>query len=233
MRRDQFYANSPSSDLSTSDLEQLRQGNWEIDCPEMTLKRRSPDSPVTFSGAGYIKQSGSGHFVFKLYVDKKTEPFTEDDLEAGVIIPDNAYFDFEAFDHKGRCWNSERLLPDITWSATGIPMFEGTLGNILCEGELPIEVESSTLLFRVFDSLRIPYNERTIQTKSVAKGRHRSKHGSLNAWKFRCSGFDFLLVKEEDKLLTIHVSTKTGRLPQHFEERVIETLQFVLTNGAS
>lgn len=235
MKNNLQITSGESSELSAQEIDSLQHGTWEIDCHRMTLKSRDIKKPIIYSGAGYIKQTEDCQFTFKIFPHGQEQSSNRNtwdaSLQAGELIPDHAYYDFTATDYKGREWVSERLLePDTNRSVTGDIIVEGKLAEISCEGQIPqnVKCNGSSLLFQVFDNFEIPCNERTLKKKSVAGGAQKSMFGSLNVWKFRCCGFDFLIVKEDGDLLKVHVSTDSQSLPDYFAERVIETLQFVL-----
>jgi hypothetical protein len=220
-------------ELSTSELEDLRRGDWELDCPRMILRKRSSKKPATFYGAGFIKQYDDKRFIFKLYAsrERNTQKWGwHETFRAGEIIPDHAYYDLVATDFKARRWVASRLLPDFGRTATGKFICEGKLFELSCQGRFPSSIQSTGnyLSLWIFSNVEIPCNTRTVKRKSVAKGRLRSKSQALNAWKFRCCGIDFLLVRESDDLLTVNASITGEEFPTYFEERLIETLQFVL-----
>lgn len=218
------------AELSESELESLKHSLWEIDCPQVTVKSRSPQNPCTFNGAGFLKQVFSHQLIFKFYVNAQEYSRINRNLQLGETIPDEAYYDLTALDYKGRLWHCKRILIDINRSASGEFIIQGTIPKITCEGEIPQEVDckGSRLEIRVFDSVNIPYNERTLTRKSVARGIQSSKSMSRNAWKFKCCTLDFLLVKEDEKLLIINVVSSEKCISQYLRERILETLQFIL-----
>jgi hypothetical protein len=234
--RTQIYSKFDESvELSAKEINDLQRGQWEIDCPQMTLESRDEKSPVTFRGAGYIKQTDNHQFIFKFFSQGAGENFYSalwgKSLLPGELIPESDYFDFRAIDQIGREWKCERLLKaDTKHTATGEIIFKGNLPEIYCEGEISVKVEckGSSLNFHIFENVEIPCNEKTKKVKNIASGAQKSTHESRNVWKFSCCGFDFLMVKEEGNLLKVHTTTKSPQLPEFFSERVIETLQFVL-----
>lgn len=216
--------------LSTSEIEALKQKKWEIDCPRMTIKSRATNSPATFYGAGLITQSAAGQFSFKLYATRKRnaqEWGWDNSLKAGEIIPDHAFYDLTATDSRGRVWEAKNLLPDFKSTAIGKTIVEGKLLELFTQGQFP-PTKRGHLTYWIFSDIKIPCNANTTETKSIAKGRRKSRSGSRNAWKFRCCGIDFLLVRESDKFLSIDATADEKDFPDYFEERLLESLQFVL-----
>jgi hypothetical protein len=226
-----FHGFSSYPKFWDSERDDLKNGSWSVECPRMILKSRSKGTPATFSGLGYIKLVADGQLEFKLYTSRQHNAKWGGDnsaFVAGKIIPDSAYYDLAVTDFKGRNWESSELLPDFKWCANGKPIVEGRLAQLSCVGRLPKSTspKGCRLELEVFDNVSIPCNDETRHRKSVA-GKLTTRSRSLNAWRFRCCENDFLLVKEEDESLTI--DTHSGaKFPMHFEERVVETLQFVL-----
>lgn len=230
MKRDEHIRLSKQSELSKSELESLKHSIWEIDCSHIAVKSRSLQNPRTFDGSGFIKQVAKHRLTFKCYASTQNQNYTGRKIQLGETIPDAAYYDLTAIDYKGRRWHCERILVDISKSASGVFIVQGSIPKITCKGEISQRVEciGSRLEIRVFDDIDIPYNERTIAKKSVARGLQTSKSMSRNTWKFRCCKLDFLIIKEDKGLLSINVTSDEERVPEYLRERVLETLQFVL-----
>jgi hypothetical protein len=218
------------AELSESELESLKHGLWEIDCPQVTVKSRSSLNPCTFNGSGFLKQVFSHQLIFKFYVNAQEYSRINRNLQLGETIPDEAYYDLAALDYKGRLWRCERILIDINRSASREFIIQGSIPKIICEGEIPeyVGCKGSTLEIRVFDDINIPCNERTLTKKSIARGVQSSKSISRNIWKFKCCKLNFLLVKEDKKLLIINVISSEEKISEYLRECILETLQFIL-----
>ena len=221
---------SRQAELEEPELESLKHGLWEIDCPQVTVKSRSPQNPSTFDGSGFLKQVTSHQLAFKLYASAQSQSHINRNLQLGETIPDEAYYDLTAVDDRGRLWRCERILIDIKKSALGKFIVQGSISKIICEGEVPqyVDCKGSMLKIRVFDDINIPYNKITLTKKSIARGVQSSKSTSCNIWKFKCCKLDFLLVKEDKKLLIVNVLSSEENISEHLRERILETLQFVL-----
>jgi len=230
MKRDEHVKLSRQAELSEPELESLKHSMWEIDCPQVTVKSRSPQNLSTFDGSGFLKQIASHQLTFKFYASAQSQSHTNRSLQLGETIPDEAYYDLTAVDYKGRLWRCERIRIDINKSASGEFIIQGSIQKIICEGEIAqyVECRGSRLEIRVFDDINIPCNERTLTKKSIARGVQSSKSISRNIWKFRCCKLDFLLVKEDKKLLSINVMSSEENVSEYLRERVLEALQFIL-----
>jgi hypothetical protein len=230
MKMDEHVKLSRQAELSEPELESLKHSLWEIDCPQVTVKSRSPQNPCTFNGPGFLKQVVSHQLTFKFYANAQSYSQINRNLRLGETIPDEAYYDLTALDYKGRLWHCERILIDINKSASGEFIVQGSIPKIICEGAIPQEVEckGSSLEIRVFDNINIPCNERTLTKKSVARGVQPSKSMFRNTWKFKCCKLNFLLIKEDKKLLIINVVSSEENISEYLRERILEALQFIL-----
>ena len=233
MKRTHAFRSDFPPDLNDAELDALRHLSWQIDCPRMILKSRSPNKPETYYGSGIIAQSDRGQLNFKLFAtrERNTEKWVfASPYEAGEILPDKAYFDLKATDFNGREWKSDRFIPSFSRSASGKAVVSGEIYDLFATGDFPPRAGFSgcSLSFWVFDAIKIPFNERTSIRKSVARGRQKFRSGTLNAWKFRCLNTDFLIVQESNDLLTIRAYSTKYRFPKYFENRIIEALELVL-----
>lgn len=230
MRMDEHVKLNRQAELSKPELESLKHSLWEIDCPQVTVKSRSSQNPCTFDGSGFLKQVTSHQLTFKFYASAQSQSHMNRNLQLGETIPDEAYYDLTAMDYEGRLWRCERILIDIKKSASGEFIIQGSISKIICEGEIPeyVECKGSRLEIRVFDDINIPCNERTLTKQSIAREVKSSKSMSRNIWKFKCCKLDFLLVKEDKKLLIINVISSEDKMSEHLRERILETLQFIL-----
>ncbi len=230
MKRDEHVKLSRQAEISEPELESLKHSSWEIDCPQVTVKSRSPQNPCIFNGPGFLKQIVNYQLLFKFYANAQNHSQININLQLGETIPDEAYYDLTALDYRGRLWRCERILIDINKSASGDLIVQGSIPRIICEGEIPQEVEcrGSRIEIRVFDNIKIPCNARTLTKKTVGIGVQSTKSMSLNTWQFKCCRLDFLLVKEDRKLLVINVVSDKENISEYLRERILETLQFIL-----
>ena len=218
------------AELSKPELENLKHSLWEIDCPRVTVKRRSLQNPFVSNGSGFIKQVSNHQLIFKFYVNAEEYSRVDRNFQLGKTISDESYYDLIALDYKGRSWHCERILIDINESASGDWILQGIIPKMICKGEISHEVDckGSSLEIRVFDNINIPCNEGTLTRKSVAQGIQSSESIFRNVWKFECCNLDFLLVKEDPNLLTINVASSQEAILEYLRERILETLQFIL-----
>lgn len=219
--------------LSAEELIAFRKNSWLADCPRMVLKSQANQNPTTLYGSGFISQSSDGRLQFKIYVTRERAASNSDFLDsitAGEVIPEQCFYAFRATDSTARVWHAERLLPNFSRVATGKVIVQGTLRELVCQSRAPTSVtlKGSSLTFWVLDDSKIPTNATTIRRQSIARVRHKSRGFVRNVWTFRCCGTTFLLTKDGEDLLTVRASISEGRFPLFMEDRLVETLQFVL-----
>jgi len=216
--------------LTNEEHTALRQGDFEIHCLQMKLERGSAGGRL-FIGPGVIRQGSDGRLHFTLYAKEglSFSEFVRDvsgpgNVEAGRIIPDEEYYRLSATDTAGREWICEQVLPSTNTSHGGT-ICNGELAEITNATEPPVPVTKEHLFLDVFEDLSIPFNTRTVISKTVA-GRELTST-SLNTLKFETDCFDLLLEKETGSL-QIAVGAKNTQFVDHFEMRVMEALQFAL-----
>ncbi len=233
MKRNFHLSNGRNADLSAAEIEDLRQGTWSVDCPRLEVRQRGSSTPRVFIGPGHFRQNEHGRLAYKLYAPRPKDfkkAYKEESGEAGTIIPESGFYDVTALDYKAREWKSERVLPGAwNWSASREPIVTGTLDTMWCEGKIPADVqaEGSSLGFLVFEKIEIPRNAHTSEHHHIA-GWSRSHSYGTNAWRFRAAGFGFLLANDRKDTLQIRASTKAESWPSFIEERILESLFWVL-----
>jgi len=58
--------------LRAAEIEELRNGTWELDCPIMVLRKSATGGADVYEGGGYVKRTSDGDLQFKLY----SRPYT-------------------------------------------------------------------------------------------------------------------------------------------------------------
>jgi hypothetical protein len=229
MEHSEFVRLSLQSELSQSELENLKHGSWEVDCPKIIIRSCNAENPLIFEGAGFLKQIASRQLVFKLYVNTQIGSQSRKYIQRGERIPNENYFDFIALDYQGRVWSCERILINSKKASLGELIVQANLPRITSHGEMPKELEckGSTFEIHVFDDINIPQNQTTIITKSISGGRP-ALQSSLNIWEFQCCNLKFRLIKEDSNHLIINFTTTEEDIPKYLKERVLEAFQFIL-----
>jgi len=224
----------PGPLFKKQEIEDLKRGILEIDCPKMYLKGQSLQNPEIYRGPGYIKQSLEGQFSFKLYSNQESKPwkylkklFSKEAIKSGQIIPEHEYYNLEATDLYGRKWKGKRILPEPFFSKLnrGI-VLSGEIRELKYEIKVLTSINKARLNFKIFDKIDIPANKVTTSTITIG-GKETLKSSNLNSAEFVSCGNKFSLTTKDD-LLNISIISDKDVFEKHIEMRVIEALQFVL-----
>jgi len=227
-----FGSNIPP-EFKESDLEEIRLLKWHLECPRMTVKSRAKKTPATYYGAGRVFFTNDGSLQFECYShrDRNTPdwPF-ERSVPSGKIIPDSHFYDLKAIDVNGHEWISSRFLPRVHKTADGRAILRGNLRQLKLRMDWPrdIPLSGSFMRFWVFEDIEIPTNRRTERKRSIPKIRLKSTSGSWNAWQFTANRINYLLIKEREETLGVHISSGDASFPDAFDRRVLEAFQLVL-----
>ena len=220
--------------IRKQEIEDLKRGILEIDCPKMYIESQSPQNPDIYGGSGYIKQSLEGQFSFKLYSNQESMPdeylkklFSKEATKSGQIIPGHEYYDLEATDLYGRKWKSKRILAKFFFGKQerGI-VLTGEIRELTYEIKAPSNINKARLNIKIFDKIDIPANKPTTSTTTVGEN-EILKSSHMNSAEFISCGNKFLLTNEDD-LLNISIVSDKDAFEKNIEMRVIEALQFVL-----
>lgn len=222
-----------SGELSDAEIEEIRFGAWRLDCPRILLRGRGASRTRTYSGPGYVFQPKPGVLAYHLYsrrVQVAARSGWLDLARTGEILPEEAYFDFEAVDVKGRRWTSKRTLPStFDRSASGKVIVDGQLKSLSTKTVLSrkLKVKGHSVDIKAFQKLDLPANAVTVQRTTTARGRRRSKQFSRNAWSFRTKGLDILIIQDADRM-AMEVFSQAQRLPTEIHRHLLDSLEFVV-----
>ena len=100
--------------LKQSEIQELRDGTWELDCPQMILRRSSESDEDVYEGGGYIKRDQDGGLRFKLYSERQVDikSVFRPKGTPGKLIDDQEYYEMSVTDAQGRTWKSDRILTE-------------------------------------------------------------------------------------------------------------------------
>jgi len=227
------FSSTSFIDLNKTDLDEIRNNKWRLDCPWIRIISRKPTDPETYEGPGLIWFSEEGRLLFRQYSvrEENTKQWNfRTPAEAGQVIPDRSFYDLAATDANGREWTSERLIPNTHRVATGNVIVSGALSEIVSGGKYPedLNLAGATLDYWIFHDLPFPANATTIRRESTARGKLRSTSGTTNAWRFRSQAMSFLLIRRSEHDCTIRVTAT--RVPHNpaFPRRIAESFQLLL-----
>ena len=104
------------------------------DCLHMQLAQNREESPVVYSGSGYIRLAEDGRLEFKIYATAatNTDAFTAlkavMDVASGTIYASTDLYTLTAIDRFRNSWTAERILPDANWPGPeSLPIVQGKL----------------------------------------------------------------------------------------------------------
>lgn len=218
--------------LQKSEIEQLRNGTWQLDCPNMVLCKNVTNDRDVYEGSGYIRRTSEGDLLLKLYSKRDIDfarLFRPNGVKSGQLIPHDEYHELSVTDVKGRIWSSKYILPDTSvCSGQKGSAVSGRLQELKHTGVPPYPPvrPHSSLNIKFFEALKIPCNVATRSSTAIA-GRIRRQNSSMDVAQFSSCGCDFELSTEKG-VVSLQVNADSSELPRNMEARAVETLQFVL-----
>lgn len=227
------FASIMPPDVKEADLEKIRLLEWQLECPRMIVKSRAKISPATYYGAGRVFFTNDGSLRFECYSqrEKNTTKWSfSQSIPSGEIIPDSHFYYLKIVDVHGDKWISSRFLPRIHRTADGRAIVRGNVGHLSSTFNWPQDIQwpGSSMMFWVFDDIRIPTNRRTERKQSISKTKLKLTSGSWNAWEFTVNKIKYMLIKEGEETLSFRISSKDKSFPDAFDRRIVEAFQLVL-----
>ncbi len=226
------------SRLSDDELQALRDGRLWIDCLAMRLEGGAGDTREVYSGPGYIRQEPDRGLTFTLYTDElRSVRRIYGELETAVLgasLGDEEFFVLTATDKQGRSWVGEDIFPSFfsNQSREGVAgsICSGQLRELRLTAQLTGAQEGSDLFLQILGEFKIPVNTYTETIEFTGPRRRRALRA--NALHFDSAGYDVLLVQEPG-LLQVEMSSEDALLPESFELRVVEALEFLLARDGT
>ena len=215
---------------------ELINGEFILDCPDMALYKVQPKNSPVYKGSGYIKQSSSGSFEFKLFSQEEFDPknvlseMLSGKPEAGEIIPDSSYYVLKATDLKSREWTSKRislLNRDFSNRGKGMVIF-GEISTIYHEESFKEPIENPTIKIQILDDIAFPGSSPT-EYSILHRDQEVFKSINTNAVEFESGDKKFFLLKY-DNIINIGTICQKNNFPDYFDTRVIEAFQFITSH---
>ncbi len=211
-----------------SEIEALREGRFEIDCPQIVLAQNKATNPRLYKGPGAVYQDKKGNLIFKVYAASVENVNMFSDMQdmftaqSGKLYGAEECFTLEATDYRGAKWTSERILPKPSWAGQQV-LIAGSIDTLSLSGLLTADRIASPNYIRMhfFDpAAGVPCTQfKDLGERAVGDGRQNfASFSALN-----CE-FEIKRFKEE----FVVQATSDQSLPPFFDSRVFETLQFVL-----
>lgn len=210
--------------LMTAEVDELKEGRFSLDALRMELRSRAGGPGVSYSGPGSLHQGRNGGLEFSLYAAGQEFSITGTGGEPGMRVPEHQFLDLTLEDWRGRRWSSEWLLPDCTFSDSGV-ILRGTLRQAVCSQSSDPKLPDELWLHIPVD-VQIPGNMGT-QTVTTARGREISRRFEQNRWVIDAPNYEFEVVRTGAGL-DVTVTAKGTRIPSGFDTRIVETFWFVL-----
>lgn len=210
-------------------IEDFEKGTLELWCPKMIVRQQNSDKPLEYTGSGLIRQIPDRQLNFVL-IETTPYKFFENSGKAGKLWPENQYYSLEVTDQFGITWKAEQLLinPKSHFGPEG-SIISGDI--FVLEHAEQVKDSATTIHIEIFEDVAVPLDE--VADKIVKVG-CEDKHASIlrKEARFSVGSFEFTLTKKDGILLIDAVSVK-NELPQHFETRIIEALQYVTARTIS
>jgi hypothetical protein len=199
----------------------------------MRLVSRGKKPSRTFSGPGYLYQSGPGTLAYRVYSSRRGANRQTGLLNlarTGEVLPEEAYFDLEAIDVRGRRFVSKRFLLDsIEHAADGMIVIDGPIGRLLAKSILQpsLRPKGHSIEIESFQRLELPWNDLTVRQTRTKRSRRSSKGFSRDTWTFSSQGFK-ISVREGDDRTSLEAFSPSKRLFAGADRRLVEALEFIL-----
>jgi len=223
--------------LSPDEIEKYLSRTFSIECPRILLRQNAHTNPRTYQGPGAIRQIGD-QLEFKLYSQGQPDitPLLSilgpKAIRAGEKIPREEYFSLEATDLSGSVWTSEFILPDLHQGIDHGPIIFGSLRNLSNKtsgAHIADRTSGLTLVFA--EEFSFPPNI-PIATREMLGNELISHSMHYGAAQFSVLNFEFQLRRHVNTLI-LAARSKVDPLPQYFDDRICEALEFVLSASAA
>lgn len=198
----------------------------------MTLRKNTASGSDVYEGAGYIKRTATGELNFKLYSANPIAPQEWIRGLSGQLVNKDEYYRLSVTDTRGRVWEAGGVLPRHEgWLNQKGYVIVGIIPSELrCANKMQWHITNAVLWMHFFDDLEIPCNTVTKSSSIIGDDQDNAiKQFDKNIAKFSSCGCDFTLSRKPGKFI-LGVSSNATELPANIENRVVESLQFVLAN---
>ena len=187
----------------------------QIDFVEFILVQNKATDPISFHGAGYIRQTDNDDLTFTLYaIETANTNFVTDSnnlerVKAGKLYNAADFYTLTGTAIDGTGWVAEDILPNCSWLGRhSNPVVRGSIARC-ARGKRAANARG--LRMQYFDKADIPC--------------------LINDAKFTAAECEFHVQKADDSFTVTAKSEKL--LPDHFEVRIEEALRFLLAQSVS
>jgi hypothetical protein len=141
-------------------IEDFQQRTLQIDFIELVLVQNKKDSPISYKGAGYIRQTGDDVLTLRLYsiqtenIDFASHFNAHSRVKSGTLYDAADYYTLTGTAIDGSTWTAKDILPNCDWLAQSPnPVVKGTLAACVRGQRVP---GGKGLRMYYFDKADIP-----------------------------------------------------------------------------
>lgn len=186
--------------LSKSQIQDILQGQFLIDCPKIKMLSCNPDlKNACHAGSGYIKLSNSNNIELRIYSSETfplQEMFEHFNFRAGELIPEKSFSEIHAVDLSGTAWTTDKFIPEKIPGAEG-SVVTGKVRQARYVKNSDIKSELNTLKITYSKKIDFPANCSISTAKSVAEEKRNLSINFCIA-KFTSNLIDFEIEKNND-----------------------------------
>ncbi|MBI4539884.1 MAG: hypothetical protein HY704_10295 [Gemmatimonadetes bacterium] len=217
--------------LGVRELDELKRGEFRLECLDMTLDNGDPKHPKTFKGPGEVHFVEGELLEFVLYDSTCGPVFPSSPIPAGEWLPQSEFYDLRATDLLGREWLAEDIRPDTNSSSRSGAVVRGWIRELSLESSS--EKERGHALWLYFASpLKMPLGN--VRTETIVKeGDRERRRLSVDVWEVSC-GTAVLRFRRGDLGVEVEVVPMNGEaLPPGIDTRIEEGIWFALSEGVT
>ena len=193
----------------------FQQHKLQIDFVELALIQNKASNPISFRGAGYIRQTADDVLTFTLYAVETANTNLAVDfnnlerVKPGALYDATDFYTLTGTAIDGQRWVAEDILPTCSWLGSHPnPIVRGSIAECAC-GERGANARG--LRMHYFERADIPC--------------------LINDARFNAAGCEFHVQKADDSFTV--TAKSEAPLPEHFEVRIEEALCFLLAQSVN
>ncbi len=209
-------------------------GNLVLECPEIKLTEGKPDNPRVYRASGVIEvgiQIGAKACI--VCNRDPAEPFNPMEsiqrsmsVKSGQLFPNHYYFRMEATDSDGNVWTNPAVALQIRHDVDSDEVrFE--CARIETEHKMPVDVPFAHLVFAEkldFPENRIVTKFNDAEGKNLKSIQREGSQGQLENLNLLFTKIDQPTAQDGYELQA--TASGTDSIPQYFDTRLLEAVQF-------
>ena len=238
--------------LEQKDIDAIRDGTWEVQCP--TMKLSLEDESQSYEGSGVMRQDENKRLVFTL-VQSSDHPDVggifrslvgQQSTAVGQLIPKSQYYTLHAVADSGDEWistptvdvgvthnlgNNNSVINGELWGIRQTKSHAETANLLASISHLPVTpyCKRPRIVYYIRGTIgNFPCNT-VVEIKTLVAGQERTTSCSLCAAKVDALEYSCELISHQGRITFSAVMKKDAlEHPAHIQLRFIEALQFVL-----